>query len=196
MIDPNNLEAARESFYRHFRARPEDAIFLVDPTGHLGHAEMDVALARHEFAMGVAPMKIFLSHKSPDKTMVREYKTTLELLGFQPWLDEDAMVAGVELERGILQGMQESAAAVFFLTPRFADENYLRAEINYAIQEYRKKPGRFSIIVLVLEENGARPPIPGLLMPYVWKEPRSHLQALQEILRALPLKVGHVGWRS
>lgn len=60
-------------------------------------------------------MKIFLSHKSEDKTsIVRDYKQTLQILGFEPWIDEDAMVAGTRLERGILQGFKESCAVFFY----------------------------------------------------------------------------------
>ncbi|MGT2429380.1 TIR domain-containing protein [Cupriavidus basilensis] len=50
-------------------------------------------------------MKIFLSHKSADKPLVRQFKQTLDELGFDPWLDEDAMNAGAELERAPAQGL-------------------------------------------------------------------------------------------
>lgn len=39
--------------------------------------------------------KVFLSHKGIDKEKVTEFKSTLELLGYDPWLDEDAMPAGL-----------------------------------------------------------------------------------------------------
>lgn len=78
--------------------------------------------------------KIFLSHKGVDKPVTREYFRVLKTLGFDPWLDEDAMVAGTPLERGILDGFEQSCAAVFFVTPSFQDENYLATEVNYAIE--------------------------------------------------------------
>ena len=194
-IDASNKEQVRERLYKHFRAKMDDSLLIVSAPGHIVHEEFEIMLARHEAAMGLSPMKIFLSHKSPDKTLVRNFKQTLEMLGFLPWLDEDAMAAGMELERSILKGMRESCSAVFFITPRFADENYLAAEINYAIQEYRSKPGKFSIVTLILAEGGPRPPVPALLSPFVWKEPSSHLEALREIIRSLPIKVGDVRWR-
>lgn len=194
-IDSSNKEQVRDRIYKHFRAGSEDAVIFVSPSGEVLNSEFLIMLARHEAAMGLSPMKIFLSHKSPDKTLVRDFKNTLEIFGFSPWLDEEAMPAGMELERSILKGMQDSCAAVFFITPRFSDENYLASEINYAIQEYRRKPGKFSIITLVFSENNVRPPIPGLLSPFVWKEPTSHLEGLREIIRALPIKVGDVRWR-
>ena len=92
-----------------------------------------------------SPGKIFLSHKGIDKPKVREFKQILEQLGFAPWLDEDAMTAGVELERELLNGFKESCAAVFFVTRAFEDGNYLATEVNYAIAEKRQKKEHFVI---------------------------------------------------
>jgi hypothetical protein len=72
-----------------------------------------------------------LSHKGADKPRVRRFAIVLKELGFDAWLDEDAMTAGTELHRGILQGFKDSCAAVFFITPNFKDESYLRSEVNY-----------------------------------------------------------------
>ncbi len=133
---------------------------------------------------------IFLSHKGSDKNMVLEYKGILEKLGYKPWLDEEAMPAGAPLERSLLKGMQESCAVIFFVTANFKDEGFLETEINYAVAEKREKGDRFAIITLILDDSGGEPDIesvvPPLLKPYVWKQPKSQLQALEEILRALP----------
>ena len=72
--------------------------------------------------------KVFLSHKGADKAVATDFKQTLALLGYEPWLDEDAMPAGTELARGLLHGMKDSCGVVFFITPSFEDESYLRTE--------------------------------------------------------------------
>jgi len=142
------------------------------------------------------PKKIFLSHKGVDKPVIREYFHVLRTIGFDPWLDEDAMVAGSPLERALLTGMKESCAAVFFVTPDYKDENYLASEVNYAIAQKREKAEKFSIITLVLmDANGNKGVVPELLRQYVWKEPSSSLQGLNEILRALPIETKHVDWK-
>lgn len=87
------------------------------------------------------PGRIFLSHKTVDKTIVRDYKATLEMVGLRPWLDEDDLHAGVELHRALQKGMKDSCAAVFFITPAYQDEKFLRAEINYAIARVRDGAG-------------------------------------------------------
>lgn len=143
------------------------------------------------------PKKAFLSHKSgADKAMVRRYKEALHAVGVTGWLDEDAMPAGTELERGLLAGFKESCAAVFFITPRYRDEGYLATEINYAIAEKRKKGDRFSIITLVIgDADGRAGEVPELLQPYVWKTPATELEGFSELMRALPIATGPVHWK-
>lgn len=141
--------------------------------------------------------KIFLSHKGTDKTQVRDYKETLQTLGYQPWLDEDAMPAGTSLERGLLKGMQDSCGVVFFITPSFKDEGYLATEIDYAIGEKRKKKDKFTIITLQFSgENGSIGDVPALLRKYVWKTPKTQIEALREIVRALPIEPKSIDWRE
>lgn len=193
-ISEQNKEAVRKRLEKHYGLNSYDAVVFVPPTGDVT-AELDILALRHAHALGLTPMRIFLSHKGCDKKIVRNFKATLELLGFDPWLDEDAMSAGVELERGILAGFHDSCAAVFFITPNFIDQDYLGSEVNYAIAEKRSKKDRFSIITLVFEESGAKGTVPDLLRPYVWKEPISELDALREIIKALPVGLGMVSWK-
>lgn len=141
--------------------------------------------------------KVFLSHKGVDKEKVRDFHRSLELLGYQPWLDEDAMPAGTTLERGLLRGMKESCGVVFFVTPAFKDEGYLETEVNYAIAEKRRKGDKFAIITLQFSNHlGDHGGIPELLRTYVWKSPASDLEALREIIRALPIEPKAVDWRD
>lgn len=140
--------------------------------------------------------KVFLSHKGVDKDEVKDYMQTLLVLGYEPWLDEDAMPAGTPLERGLLRGMQDSCGVVFFITPSFKDEGYLETEIDYAVEEKRKKGDKFAIITLqFMDDRGEVGEIPDLLKRYVWKTPKTPLEALREVLRALPVISGSIQWR-
>lgn len=131
-------------------------------------------------------------HFEPD----REDKNEEININFYYYKDEDAMHAGVELERGILQGFKDSCAAIFFITPEFKDENYLATEINYAIAEKREKGNRFAIISLIFrDQEGNSNLVPGLLTTYIWKEPQNDLEALREIIKALPIKLGSIEWK-
>ena len=196
-ITLKNREQVRARISRHYRVGTHDGVLFLEKgenTWEL-HDEADILLKKHEYAMGVLPMRIFLSHKGADKPLVREFKSTLEMLGFSPWLDEDAMSAGAELERSILKGFEDSCAAIFFVTPNYKDENFLASEVDYAIQEKRKKGDKFSIITLVYQEEDCKGEVPALLHRYVWKQPENHLEALREILKALPIQTGDVYWK-
>ncbi len=143
-IDATNKDSVRKRIERNFILRPFDAVVLVTPDGQLDAMELEQLFRKHEMAMGLSAMKIFLSHKGVDKPEVREYKVILEVLGFEPWLDEDDMPPGTKLGRGLLKGFQESCAAVFFITPNFTDEKFLATEIDYAIDEERNRGARGS----------------------------------------------------
>lgn len=137
--------------------------------------------------------KIFLSHKSVDKPIVRKYFNALKEVGFNPWFDEPEMPAGANLERDIFKGFEESCAAVFFITDNFVDEQYLAAEIDYAVMQKRKKGKKFSIITLRYSDAA---PVPGLLTPYIYKNISNDLEGIFEIVRALPVELGPVRWKK
>ena len=137
--------------------------------------------------------KIFLSHKSVDKPLVYRYYHALKTLGFDPWLDERAMPAGANLEREVLRGFEESCAAVFFITASFKDEKYLAAEVDYAVMQKRQKEKKFAIVTLRYTNAAA---VPGLLTPYIYKDVSNDLEGFDELLKALPIELGQVRWKS
>jgi TIR domain len=111
-INVGNKEFVRSRLEKHFALGPQDGVVFIEDD-RLENSELLALMHRHEMALGLAPMKIFLSHKGFDKPLVREFATTLSLLGFDPWLDEDAMPAGTNLERGILKGFADFVLLCF-----------------------------------------------------------------------------------
>lgn len=195
-ISSGNIDSVRDKVRSSFHLSKMDSIVILAVNGSNLNSELQKLLEEHEFVMGVKRMKIFLSHKGADKPLVRLYKQTLEALGFEVWLDEDAMPAGTALHRGILQGFKDSCAAIFFITPNYKDEGFLETEVNYAITEKMSKGDKFSIITLVFsDDNGNIGEVPELLKTYVWKQPANDLEAIQEIVKALPVKLGDVRYR-
>lgn len=134
------------------------------------------------------PKRIFLSHKSANKPLVREYALALKELGLDPWLDEEAMPAGVKLHRALLRGMEESCAAVFFITPDYQDTDFLEIEIDAAVARKMEMKDDFSIIALQIQDGNSKGTMPDLLKSYVWKTigVDEQLKGLREILKALP----------
>lgn len=196
LITPSNIDSVRENVRTAFNLNDMDSVVILSTDGNNIKSEISKLLNYHEYVMGINKMKIFMSHKGIDKPMIRNFKTTLETLGFDVWLDEDSMPAGTTLHKGILQGFKDSCAAIFFITPNYKDERFLETEVHYAITEKIEKGNRFSIITLVLaDKNGKFGEVPELLRTYVWKQPNNDLEALQEIIKALPIKLGEVRYR-
>ena len=138
-------------------------------------------------------VRIFLSHKTADKPLVRRYYHALKELGFKPWLDEADMKAGTGRERGLLAGFEESCAAVFFVTRNFKDESFLATEVEYAISQKRKKGQKFAVVTLVFDDDVS---VPGLLEPFVWKHVQNDLEGFTELVQALPLELGPARWKE
>lgn len=140
--------------------------------------------------------RIFLSHKSVNKPLVKRVRDALILLGFEPWLDEDEMRAGDVPLRAIQRGLEQSCAAVFFITPEFQDNRWLAREIDSAVRREIDDPERFRVITLVFRQEGKPDPVvPETLKDYIYKEAASELEALMHIVRALPIKLGTTEWR-
>lgn len=195
-INFSNIDSVREKIYYNFGLTSKDSIVIVKNDDSNIDSELLKLLERHEYVMGVKKMKIFLSHKTVNKPFVRKYKEILDTLGFDVWLDEDAMPAGTEVHRGILQGFKDSCAAVFFITPQYKDEGFLATEINYAMTQKNKKGDKFAIIPIVFKDDkGNIGEVPELLQEYVYKKVDDDLQGLQEIVRALPIKLGEPRYR-
>lgn len=131
--------------------------------------------------------RIFLSHKGVDKDMVRGYHDLLTAIGLHPWMDECDVRAGDPLVRTLGEGMADSCAAVFFVTPHYQDTGYLRAEIDDALhQETTRNKGFRLIALLIPDEDGKYGQVPDLLKKYAWKKIGSPLERVRFILEALP----------
>jgi hypothetical protein len=158
-------------------------------------SRLEFSIYREDYLLN-KKSRLFLSHRGADKPMVRRFYSTLKLLGFDPWLDEEDIAGGAELHRALQQGMKDSCAAIFFITPQFTDEKYLRGELNLAVQEKTEKGDRFTILALAMKDDkGEKGSVPDLLHQWVWKEPENELQALSDIIRAIPIQVGPPSWK-
>lgn len=169
---------------------------LLDVKPEVSHRDLTKAtrttinfIFTYDQLMDNQPKRIFLSHKSADKPMVRAYRDMLKTLGFEPWMDEDDLKAGDKLHRGIAQGFKDSCAAIFFITSNYKDEKYLATEVEYAITEHYNKGDGFRIISLVIADDIKPVQIPGLLEPFVYKHPKTQFEGLTEIIKALPIKL-------
>lgn len=149
-------------------------------------------LLRGSCRVGANEIAIFLSHKGINKHMVRQYHTVLQQLGFDPWIDDDEIVAGDTLHRALTAGMDRSCASVFFVTSDFKDERWLGREVELAVKRHLDHHPKFQIITLVFGDAQ----VPRLLCEYVYKKVTNDLDGLREIVRALPIELGPPRWKE
>ena len=147
-----------------------------------------------EEVMNQWPNKIFLSHNSTDKGLVRKYKKALEMFGYSTWLDDD-MHAGAEPTNNISDGFQRSCAAVFFITPNFKETSFITMEIDCALKEKSCKNEKFSIISLLLGNAKDTFTILTKLDDFVYKQPKSDLEGFCNIIEALPMQNPNPIWK-
>jgi len=142
--------------------------------------------------------RVFLSHKTANQEIVLLYYDALKAAGFSPWLDDKDMAAGDDLDESIKKAFKDSCAVVFFLTPDFKYERFLKDEILYAKEEKRAKEDRFAIITVVVPETGKtdKPVVPDLLTQYVRVEKQNHLASLSKIIDSLPIRPRRCRWKT
>jgi len=125
-------------------------------------------------------MKIFLSHRSRDKALVREFRSMLpSFLG--TWLDEDSLCWGdsfpAELRTTIQSGVD---FLIIFLDKDAASSQWLKQELEWAIQRERELKRTF-ILPIVLEEIGPES-LPGGLSERLFLRLNDFSQASVEAL--------------
>jgi len=107
-----------------------------------------------EIQKRTSPLRIFLCHSSGDKPEVRNLYQRLSSDGFDPWLDEENLLAGQDWELEIEEAVQTSDIVIVCLSHKaITKAGYVQKEINDALKVAEKEPeGTIFLIPLKLEE--------------------------------------------
>lgn len=106
-------------------------------------------------------MKLFLSHKSEDKPLVREFASHLPSF-LRTWLDEKSLVWGEEFPQTIESAIQlETDFLVIFLNQPALDSDWVRRELNWAL-DHESIVGR-QIVLPILMDSVTTDVIPAAL---------------------------------
>jgi hypothetical protein len=112
--------------------------------------------APHNSAMTptVRPLRVFLCHSSGDKQAVRLLYNQLREDGFEPWLDEQNLLAGQDWHHEIIKAVRDSDIVVVCLSNRsITTAGYVQREIKLALDVADQQPeNTIFIIPLRLEE--------------------------------------------
>ena len=85
------------------------------------------------FCAPLRPNRVFLSHSSLDKGFVERLRHDLLREGIDDWYDKVHLVPGDSLVRTIMQGVQDSAFVVLVLSPDSVSSDWVRTEIELAL---------------------------------------------------------------
>jgi hypothetical protein len=86
-------------------------------------------------------LRIFLCHASQDKSIVRELYRKLLASGFQPWLDEEKLLAGQDWELEITRAIRESHVIIVCLSRESVSKTgFVQKEIRFALDRALEQP--------------------------------------------------------
>ena len=163
------------------RLRSELAKALRTPNLMVGHFHS--ALTK-EIAKSLDQPRIFLSHASPDKGVVRQFAEDLHDAGTRPWLDEAEINVGDSFRETIASALKASDVVLIFLSKASAASAWVQHEVALFVGQ---DEGR-RVIPVVLDEAGRElasrlPATQGLL--YVdASSPDKRSEAIRKIIKA------------
>ena len=99
-------------------------------------------------------LKVFLCHASENKPIVKELFDDLVASGFDPWLDTEVLLPGIDWDLEIKKGMRASDAVIIGLSSVSVNkEGYIQKELKFAQDIQDEKPrGTIFLIPLRLDE--------------------------------------------
>ena len=163
------------------RLESELAKVLRTPNLMVGHFRSNLT---QEIAKSLDQPRIFLSHASSDKALVRQFASDLHDAGIRPWLDEAEINAGDSIRETISSALKASDVVLIFLSNASAASTWVQHEVAMFVGQDESR----RVIPVVLDEAGRElaarlPTIEGLL--YVdASSPEKRSEAIRKIIKA------------
>ena len=97
-------------------------------------------------------MKIFLSHSSRDKPLIREIRSYLPQ-HIRSWIDEEDLLFGEDIEKSILETISfDSDFVVIFIGQESVKSKWVKKELQWAL-ENEEKLGRTFVLPVILDQS-------------------------------------------
>jgi len=98
-------------------------------------------------------LKIFLCHASENKPIVKDLFDDLVASGYEPWLDTEVLLPGMDWDLEIKKGMKSSDSVIICLSSiSVSKEGYIQKELKFAQDIQDEKPrGTIFLIPLRLD---------------------------------------------
>ncbi len=100
-------------------------------------------------------MKVFLSYASEDKNVVKEFYDFFAEMGFDPWMDTEKLLPGVNWEKEITSALNTANVVVIFISKHSVRKrSFVTREANEAVANLRyKKADDIYIIPVLLDQS-------------------------------------------
>lgn len=92
--------------------------------------------------------KVFLSHSSIDKPVVRQVMAELLLMGADPFYDEVSITNGGVIPRDIEKALETTDTFVLFWSKDAAVADWVKSERDVAWGMFHHQPHRFLVVIL------------------------------------------------
>lgn len=134
-------------------------------------------------------IKVFLSHSSKDKELVRRIGNDLESYGFDIWLDEKEILIGDSIVDKVDRGLNKSNFVLALLSKASLESGWVKQEIQSALHFHHTDKSIFVIPVLVEECE-----IPHYLAPLKYADlTKNYDKGIREIVLSIDEKNG-INW--
>jgi hypothetical protein len=105
------------------------------------------------------PLRVFLSFGGEDRAMAREISKRLVLEGFEPWLDEEQLLPGMQWAEAINGAVRSADVILILLSQHSADKpGYVQREIRLALDLADQKPANSLFLIPVRLDRNAEVP--------------------------------------
>ena len=102
--------------------------------------------------------RIFLIYSHKDKEAVRNISNKLKEMGYNPWLDEEEIVPGQNWQNTVLQGIENSALALYLSSKNTeSSKGFMNSELKAARNLLRSSKESQSPIIPVFIEDSELP---------------------------------------
>jgi hypothetical protein len=106
---------------------------LPGATSHDAHPLLPTATTRTLLRCLVA--RVFLSHASADKGVVRRMAGALREAGHDPWLDEEAILVGESIPAAVERGLRDADFVLLCLSKAAAERGWVEAERDATVMQ-------------------------------------------------------------
>lgn len=135
-------------------------------------------------------LKIFLCHASENKPIVKNLYDSLVAVGYEPWLDTEVLLPGMDWDLEIKKGLRASDAVIICLSSiSVAKEGYIQKELKFAQDIQDEKP-RGTIFLIPLRLDNCSTPFD--LQDIQWGDYTAP-NGFERLVRALNVRAQQLG---